>query len=682
MQAKTALREQDSGAARYFDGDIYRQIRIAALDKATSPQEKLARKNKWLVRLSSTEKRRNVSRIESSPKIREVRDGLDALIPFTGLWTVLDVGQFPRILNIHCPEVKNPFACLSQCSNTLKEMARYLYRIKQIWSYVIGECEEYKYMLDANTVRILQGRCPFRSLKDRAYIEGMWLKGEILPVVSPPDLRKRLFERILAVKHSIPSIYTFLEGVKWLEPGSGILKNILPNKCKGSLSQAFRALHNGQTRFKEQTSAFSFRHKDLLTGSEAEWLSYRQLWLIPLRHFPTPKKDSAKWKIGNVTGKRKRSKVAQEEETIDAVEPGFRQQWLSQLVSLASVNGYRQIQYAGSADADTVKDFLLKVRPSKYYQLGGDRLLQKMRLICQLLEDIEAVKTHTGCPELTSDYDDCGSDVEDRCGRPQEHSVIKDEEKLFLNHIYSESLTLAPKKYMTSFACKRDSFHFFFGTPNQWRVSLQEYEEIPNGNLDGNLGESDDPSRKTKPSAADTEGVSESSVTNRSYGGNKTRSHPSGFVFSPSREESSMQLTDAGSVSSALVVPNAVENLEQSAEHWEQNATISVIEASRLLLNGHTNTGDQTFTVLSPTEERGFRTRHADPHDKSAVVAALRLLSSSHFMTSASGKRLKLTDPRTVVEEAYSGQLKTVLSLPRRGVQELIRQFESDLQSR
>lgn len=102
------------------------------------------------------------------------------------------------------------------------------------------------------------------------------------------------------------------------------------------------------------------------------------------------------------------------------------------------------------------------MRPPKYYHLEGDRLRQKMHFICQVLEDIEEVKPQTRRPEVTSDYDDCGSDIEDRCGRPQEHSVKKDEENLFLNHIYPESLAITPKKYMTSFACKRDSFHFFF----------------------------------------------------------------------------------------------------------------------------------------------------------------------------------------------------------------------------
>jgi len=34
----------------------------------------------------------------------------------------------------------------------------------------------------------------------------------------------------------------------------------------------------------------------------------------------------------------------------------------------------------------------------------------------------------------------------------------------------------------------------------------------------------------------------------------------------------------------------------------------------------------------------------ADLHNKTVVVAALRLFSGSHFMTNVSGKRLKLTD--------------------------------------
>ena len=106
------LREQNFDSARYFDEDIYRQIRIAILDKKTSSDEKFARRNKWLARLSSTEKRRNVSRMKSSSIMREVRESLNALILFTRLWLALKLDHFKRLLDIHCSEIQTSFPSL------------------------------------------------------------------------------------------------------------------------------------------------------------------------------------------------------------------------------------------------------------------------------------------------------------------------------------------------------------------------------------------------------------------------------------------------------------------------------------------------------------------------------------------------------------------------------------------
>ena len=35
----------------------------------------------------------------------EFWDSLDDLIPFAGLWPAIFIGTFPRLLNLHCPEV-------------------------------------------------------------------------------------------------------------------------------------------------------------------------------------------------------------------------------------------------------------------------------------------------------------------------------------------------------------------------------------------------------------------------------------------------------------------------------------------------------------------------------------------------------------------------------------------------
>ena len=544
-------------------------------------------------------------------------------------------------------------------------MARYLSRVKETWGFIAGERKYHQNRLDANTVHILQGRCPFRSLNDRAYVEARLLKGDIFPAVGSPDLQKSLLERILSVEHTIPSIYTFFEETKCLEQGARILKSILPTKCKGSLAQAFRALHNEQARLKEQTGTFLYRNRDLSTGSEVEWLSYRQLWLFPLRHFPAPRKDSAKWKrVGNVSGKRKRGDDRQDVDSSEAARSGFRRQWLRELASLASANGYRRIQQADheprSADAIMARDFLLNARPPKYYHFRIDSLHQKVQLICQTLEDIEQVETEIRHPEVTSDYDDCGSDIEDRCGRPQEHSVKKDEENLFLNHIYSESLATVPKRYMTSFAWKRDMFHFFFGTPQK---EAQNIKVDLSRDTDSNLKEAS-PRTATIP-VSSSEGRDENLATNGSIGNDETHIVPPKSLLPPATPATTHHISPTHA--------KAAEHQGLVDGQRGEETVISLEQASRLLFN---DAGHRNFTVLSPTEDGTFRRRHVDHHDKQAMVVALQLPSNSHFLSREGGKRLKLTDPRTVVEEAHSQQLKAVLIAPEYGLQKLIDRLE------
>lgn len=60
------------------------------------------RREKFLARLSDS-KQASLKRLELLPL--EFLDSLDALIPFAGLWPAFFIGTFPRLLNLHCPEV-------------------------------------------------------------------------------------------------------------------------------------------------------------------------------------------------------------------------------------------------------------------------------------------------------------------------------------------------------------------------------------------------------------------------------------------------------------------------------------------------------------------------------------------------------------------------------------------------
>ena len=54
--------------------------------------------------------------------------------------------------------------------------------------------------------------------------------------------------------------------------------------------------------------------------------------------------------------------------------------------------------------------------------------------------------------KITSDFDDCEFDIDDRCERFQEHFVQKDAQNFFLDFVYDTSIEIISKQYMTSFA--------------------------------------------------------------------------------------------------------------------------------------------------------------------------------------------------------------------------------------
>ncbi len=101
---------------------------------------------------------------------------------------------------------------------------------------------------------------------------------------------------------------------------------------------------------------------------------------------------------------------------------------------------------------------------TEYYQIDLARMRRIVQLNCQLMSDVPYAQRMRVVPELTSDHDDCESNISDRCGRSYDQSFQADQESLFLDYIYSNSYSRIPRRYLTSFAVKGDFFHSFFGS--------------------------------------------------------------------------------------------------------------------------------------------------------------------------------------------------------------------------
>jgi hypothetical protein len=525
------------------------------------------------------------------------------------------------------------------------------------------------------------------------------LAGDILPAVKDDSRRTEIFDRICSVEHLISSIYTCIEDSKWLEPSVRILKELLPNNGKGSISQQFRALHNGQAKMKVQTSEFTYEDQTFSSGNSF-WVSYRQVFLFSLRHFPAmdgqaPRKDAAKQ---------------------SSPHPGIQQRWWHELSFLASESGYRGLrqkyQDRKAADAKAIEDCVRSILPSKYYQIDSARMHRIVQLNCQLMSDVPYAERMRVVPELTSDHESCGSDISDRCGRPYDQAFQADQENLFLHHIYSNSYSRIPKRYLTSFAVKRDFFHSFFGSEEddldrERRVNIlrDDVAKDENEDEDDVMGDrdhitSDDGMNAGIDSPPDEDiqmaghrlDVIDASTENPYDEDVQMVAHQLDGIDASTENpyDEDVQVAGPHLLTSGSPPDTKEENGSQlqssgpppprfTFSHQNSGGVVSFAEAWRLLSRTQKERRERRerlFTVLSPMADDAFRKRQADSLDEKSMVTALELPSEARFIALDKNKRLKMTPPTTILDAARSEQLQTVLMVKQPNVQALIRQFE------
>ncbi|PYH50100.1 uncharacterized protein BO96DRAFT_379963 [Aspergillus niger CBS 101883] len=109
-------------------------------------------------------------------------------------------GNINRLLRMKCPH----------------EHAHYIQHILNVWTYIMGPQNVSN--LDAESVRLLQGRSPVWSTADHDFIRRLLSVGVLFPGVTDPERRTLLARRLLSVTTIIPSLRTFMEDTKYLLP--------------------------------------------------------------------------------------------------------------------------------------------------------------------------------------------------------------------------------------------------------------------------------------------------------------------------------------------------------------------------------------------------------------------------------------------------------------------------------
>ncbi len=301
-------------------------------------------------------------------------------------------------------------------------------------------------LVDTRTVKNLELRAPAASEHDASFLRTCMDTGKIFAQVLDPILRKAIMNNICAVERLIPSLWTFLEDVKRLEPCARAVRMLLELQDKSTIYKALRVLFAGcnrkQQRLIRQDGENHFVQIDEGDKDQFEF-SYRQLWIYAMRHFP----DLVS---ANVEGEATKDS--------SCVKMPISIFWY-RFARLALRLGFRsrKMELMGSTSAldEVITDCISWVAGASKDGASPHHQAAEVRKRLQ----VETDTPPETAPSLVTDDSDL--DIQYRYRRPFEGSRRKVELGLFIRWLYDTS---EPRgRYITQSFVQRAIFQAFFG---------------------------------------------------------------------------------------------------------------------------------------------------------------------------------------------------------------------------
>ncbi|KAH7033932.1 hypothetical protein B0J12DRAFT_766202, partial [Macrophomina phaseolina] len=404
--------EESLHEQQYSDGDIFRKIRTYH----KQGDEKSERK--WWARLSNT-KQKDLKQLFKSP---ELTDAFDNLVGMPGMWQSFQLGTLHRLLTLHCDE----------------ELLRYLTRIADVWGGVLRAANIPPEAVDNVTIAKLELLAPSVSDGDLMRVEGLIRSGEVFPSITNAQKRDAILSALLLTPGLIPTLTSFFENLKYLEPCCYILKKLLPGKEKRTIFQSLAASYIAP---KEQLLEYSTgsRLRSIVGDENALWLAYVQLWAFCMRHFPSMTETAPRKVVGKAKPSKSSNSALWHYLGDLAIKLGFR---TPQALELQRQNPYESL----------AQQLLRSLRPASPPDM---RHVLRVAAACKEIEDDPKVREW---PNLTAtDH----LPREKRCGRPFEDDFLLDSNFLFVPTIYEIEETKGPE--ISSLFVKRDLFISFLG---------------------------------------------------------------------------------------------------------------------------------------------------------------------------------------------------------------------------
>lgn len=419
-----------------------------------------AEKNRWLARLSESE-RKNIKQLLTRQNFRIFIHALDELFLYVGLWPVLQIGTFHKVINLKCPEVEFNLN-LQIIANFVKELRNYLHHVRRQWDDIMGYFVSLNSLIDYKFVQFLKMRSSVAFFDDGTYVQNFMNRGVLFSLIIDNNIRQQICRRIFRLSCMIFFLFTFFENTKWLEFCAKVVRSFLSFRFGIFIRTAFFKKFENNELFKGllkiENSAFTFK---TFKGNEHQAVEceYVQFWMTAWREFfdmisIAPRKD------------------------VDKLKPQIKtlnEHYWNKLAKMAFVFEFRskEINRMQTINTDWImtQDFFQKLRPSEFFQMFNDDLMSWTTTIWQIIDDIRP-RTNDEAPDSRISLE---VSVEHRCGRPHENSHKYSRGSFFMKNIYGTFSTSST----FHFEINRDIFRAFFGSKSflSWESPFDRAEK-------------------------------------------------------------------------------------------------------------------------------------------------------------------------------------------------------------
>jgi hypothetical protein len=300
-------------------------------------------------------------------------------------------------------------------------MTLYLDYIAKAWKSILccGDTMLPFSAVDAVTVQCLELLAPNHSDIDKSLVIDLMERGEIFPSQNDLGIRKTLVENICDFPGVIPSLWTFFETLKYLEPLCEALRQLLGEQMKRTIRSSLTGLFFAPSKNMVQLNETEdVEIKVELSQQDAMMVAYMELWAFCSRHFDgltasTPRKETG----GPKPYVKGPNPVAWQHLAKFAVSRGFQ-------ITHAQVLVAKEEQY----HLQLALDYLRKAKPM-CHNFSSDHV-QRVLTAARSDESPPTREPVLVLPHLKLDR---------RSGRPFELDFIKEKEIMFLSYLYSGS---------------------------------------------------------------------------------------------------------------------------------------------------------------------------------------------------------------------------------------------------